>query len=209
LKLLVLGATGGTGREIVTQALEQSHETTVFVRNPEPLQDLRKNIRVLTGDVTDEGPALPRAIAGQDLVISALGVGKSFKSRGLIGRTAPLIVNAMAKEGVRRLLFVSAYGVGATWRDVPVFPRVLMRLLLSDIYRDKEDGEKHVLQSDLDWTVIYPVTLTNGGTTGKYRVGERLSLGGFPTISRADVAHFLLKEVSVHTYSRKRILISY
>jgi putative NADH-flavin reductase len=120
MKVLILGATGRTGREIVAQATEQDHTVTVLVRCPERLDAVDSRIRVLKGDMTDDGTAFTAAAAGQDVVISALGVGNSLKSNGLIASSAPLIVNGMATEGVRRLIFVSAYGVGST-RQSPRF----------------------------------------------------------------------------------------
>jgi hypothetical protein len=119
-----------------------------------------------------------------------------------------LIVRAMDRQGVRRLIFMSAYGVGATWKDVPILPRMLMGLLFRDLYTDKEIGDDAVRRSDLDWTLIYPVTLTNGPRTGRYRVGEHLRLRGFPTISRADVADFILTQSEDRKYLRKGVLIS-
>ena len=155
----------------------------------------------------DNGKALQAAIRGQDVVISALGAGNSFKPAGLIEHSVPAIVRAMEAQGVRRLIFTSAYGVGATFNTVPLVPRIFMRLLLHDIYADKEAGEAHLYRSKLDWTIVYPVTLTNGPKTGGYRVGEHLALRGIPKISRADVAHFLLSQMEDSTYLRKGVLI--
>ena len=90
----------------------------------------------------------------------------------------------------------------------PIVPRIFMRVLLRDIFRDKEARENHIVQSDLDWTIAYPVTLTHGPRTGKYRVGEHLELSGFPAVSRADVAHFLVHQLSDSNYSRKGVIIS-
>ena len=91
---------------------------------------------------------------------------------------------------------------------VPFVPRVLMSLLLRDIYLDKAAGEEILRRSGLDWTLVYPVTLTNGPRAGRYRTGERLVLSGFPRISRADVADFLLKQIEDKTYLRKGVLVS-
>lgn len=179
-RILVLGATGGTGRQVVLQALEQGHEVTALVRRPERLPTPRDRVRVLTGSVTEGGQALTEGVRAQDVVISRLGVGNSLKSSGLIARSVPEIVRAMESQGVRRLIFTSAYGVGATRRDVPLLPRIMMRLLLQDLYADKEAGEEELRRSRLDWTLVYPATLTNGARTGRYRVGERLTLHGFP-----------------------------
>jgi putative NADH-flavin reductase len=207
-RVLVLGATGGTGREVVSQALEQGHDVTALVRNPQRLAVTRDRLRMLTGSVTDDGHALAAAVPGQDVVISTLGVGNSLKSSGLIARSVPAIVRAMESQGVRRLIFTSAYGVGATRRDVPFLPRILMSLLFRDLYADKEAGEEDLRRGNLDWTLVYPVTLSNGPRTGRYRVGEHLALHGFPTISRADVADFILSQIEDRTYWRKGVLVS-
>ena len=206
-KMLVLGATGGTGREIVTQALQHGHKVTALVRRPGQDAGLPAGVRLLTGTVTDNPEALDDAMRGQEVVISTLGV-KALRSGGLIARSAPLIVRAMNGQGIRRLIFMSAYGVGATWKDVPLLPRTLMGLLFRDLYTDKALGEEAVRRSDLDWTLVYAVTLTSGPRTGRYRVGEHLRLRGFPTISRADVAEFILSQVEDRRYLRKGVLIS-
>jgi putative NADH-flavin reductase len=206
-QILVLGATGGTGREIVSQAVQQGYEVTALVRRPEEA-GLSKGVRVLRGNVTDDTEALAEAMQSQEVVISTLGVGKALRSGGLIARSAPLIVRTMDRQGIRRLIFTSAYGVGATWKDVPILPRMLMGVLFQDLYGDKKLGEDAIRRSELDWTLAYPVTLTNGPRTGRYRVGERLRLRGFPTISRADVADFILTQVEDRTYLRKGVLIS-
>ena len=208
MRLLVLGATGGTGREVVAQALREGRAVTAFVRKPERLPVTGERLRVVTGDVTADAPALADAVQGQDAVISALGMGNSFKSGGLIARSMPLIVRAMQRAGVRRLVFTSAYGVGDTWRDVPAVPRLVMRLFMRDLASDKQAGEVTLKASDLDWTLVYPVTLTNGPATGRTRAGERLALSGFPRISRADLAAFMLAQLDDRTYVRRGVLIT-
>ena len=159
--------------------------------------------------MTDDGALLAPAVQGQDAVISALGRGTSFKSTSLIERTVPAIVSAMQIHGVRRLIFISALGVGDSIRDAPLFPRLMFRLLLSDIYADKAAGEELIRKSNLDWTLVRPALLTNGPLTGKYRVGERLDLRGMPKIARADVAHFVLGQLGDTAYVRKAPLIAY
>lgn len=207
-RVLVLGATGPTGRQVVTQALEQGHEVTAFVRNPKRLPITHDRLRILTGDVLDDNQTLPAGVRGHDAVISALGVGLSFKSRDLIARAMPRLIAAMESQRVSRLIFTSAFGVGATSVDVPPLPRVMMRLLLRDVYADKEAGEEVLRRSRLDWTLVYPAALTHGSRTGRYRVGERLRLHGVPRVSRADLAAFLLAQIEDRTYIRKGVLIS-
>jgi putative NADH-flavin reductase len=207
-KLLILGATGATGRHVVARALEAGHELTLLVRNPRRLATVTSDrITILTGSA-DDVPLLTAAIRADSAVISTLGVGTSLRSGGLIARSSPAIVGAMEAKGARRLIFTSAYGVGNTWRDVPLLPRLLIRLLFRDLYSDKATGEAAIRSSALDWTIIYPVTLTNGPRTGRYRVGERLSLHGFPRISRADVADFILTQLEDCTHVHRGVLIS-
>jgi putative NADH-flavin reductase len=207
-RVLVLGATGGTGRQVVTQALERGHTVTALVRDASRITIASDRLRVLEGSVTDDGGALAAAMRGQDAVISSLGVGNSFQSRGLIAASAPRIVRAMQEEGVRRLIFTSAFGVGETRRDVPLLPRLFMGLLLRDVYRDKEAGEAPLVESGLDWTLVYPTGLADGTATGRWRAGERLALRGFPHIDRADAAAFLVAQIDDTTYLRKRVLVS-
>lgn len=208
MRLLILGATGATGQQIVTQALARANEVTAFVRNPARLTINNDRLRLVTGSVTDDSRALAEAVRGQDAVISALGVGNSLKSSNLISRSMRTIVPAMESEGVRRLIFVSALGVGDTRRDAPLLPRIMHRLLLADIFADKKSGEEYLRRSGLDWTLVYPALLTNGPRTGKYRVGERLNLHGLPKISRADVAEFVLSQLEDTRYLRKGAVIS-
>jgi putative NADH-flavin reductase len=205
-KLLVLGATGGTGRALVEQAVAAGLSVTVLVRRPD--KSFPDRVRVVSGDLLEDSTVLHAAVPGQDAVVSALGVGPSFTSGHLISRSAPAIVAAMRRHGVRRLVFTSAFGVGATRQDTPLLPRVFIATLLRDVYRDKQVGEQAILASDLDWTIVYPVGLTDGPRSGRYRVGERLSLKGFPRISRGDVAEFLLRQVEDRTYIRKGVLIA-
>lgn len=207
-RILVLGATGGTGRQVLVQAAERDREITVLVRDPRKLPKNATPLRVLTGDLLHDPDVLTAALAGQDAVISALGVGLSFKSGGLISRGAPLLVAAMKHQGVRRLVFTSALGVGATRRNTPVLVRLFSGTLLREVYADKERGERSILSSDLDWTIVYPAGLTNGPRTGRYRVGERLPLPGIPLISRADVAEVLLDQVDDRTYIRKGLVVA-
>ena len=209
MNLLILGAAGGVGRHLVTQALEAGHTVTAFVRRPDSLPVQHDRLQLAIGDVTDEGTQLAVAMRGQDAVFSAIGRGKSLQSEQLIEHSVPRILSAMHASGVRRLIFTSAIGVGDTLRDAPLFSRIIIRVFLSRIYADKIAGEAHILRSDVDWTLVQPAQLTNGPLTRVYRAGEHLKLRGIPTIGRADVAHFLMAQLDDPAYSRKIATISY
>ena len=207
-KIVVFGPTGATGREIVSQALAQGHEVTAFARSPAKLAAAGDRWRVVTGSVTEDADKVAQAVRGQDAVISALGRGNSLSSQNLISRSVRVIVAAMHSEGVRRLIFVSAFGVGESRRDAPLLPRIMYRLFLGRLFADKAAADDYLRRSDLDWTLVYPVLLTNGPATGRYRVGERLRLGALPKISRADVAAFILTQLDDTAYLRKTAVVS-
>ena len=207
-RVLVLGATGGTGRHVVEQAAAMELAVTALVRIPGKLTVTGPALRVVVGDIRSDSPAVRSAFAGQDAVISALGVGQSFASHGLMAAAVPLIVAAMREHGVRRLVVMSAFGVGPTWQDTPLLPRLFGKTLLRDIYADKAAGEAVIKASGLDWTIVYPAGLTNGPATGRVRIGERLKLSGFPRVSRANVAAVLLRQLDDRTFVGKGILVA-
>jgi len=208
MKLFVLGATGPTGLQIVQQALAQGHEVTAFVRDPAKLPFTGKNLKVITGNLPGDARALAEALRGHDAVISSLGLHNVLKSNGLIENSMRVLVPAMEQQGVRRLIIVSANGVGDTRRHAPLLPRLMYSLLLTGIFADKQAGEDIVRASSLEWTITYPTLLTDGPRTGAYRAGERLKLKGMPKISRADVAEFVLRQLGDRAFLKKGAVIS-
>jgi putative NADH-flavin reductase len=193
---------------VVEQALALGHSVTALVREGSPGID-HDHLRLVHGDATSDSDAIAEVVHGQDVVISALGRGKSFKSHDLIRQAAAQIVRAMQSASVTRLVFTSAFGLGDTREGVPLVSRLFRDTLLRDIYADKEAGEAIVRASNLNWTFVHPSRLTDGPRTGTYRVGERLPLKGSPSISRADVAEFLIQQVDDPTYMRKTVLVTY
>jgi len=193
VKLLILGATGGTGKAIVTQALAAGHEVTALVRSRSSMTLDNPHLTVVDGgDVATDGAALGAATRGQAAVISALGRGKTFKSGNLMQRSVPRIIDAMQANGVTRLIFISALGVGDSLRDSPLLPKLFFKTLLRNIYADKLAGDRLIRSSGLQWTIVQPAVLTDGPLTKRYRAGEHLALTGMPAIARADAAHFIV-----------------
>jgi putative NADH-flavin reductase len=207
MKLLVLGASGGTGRELVRQALELGHEVTAFVRNPQKLPITHARLRLAIGDVLTHPTAVDEAVRGQEVVVSSLGVRRPLPG-GLFSRSMPTIVSAMQRHAVKRLIVVSSFGVGETARGASLLQRFMYRVLLGEIYADKLASEDFLIRSDLDWTIVYPVLLTNGPRTGRYRTGERLPMRGVAKIARADVAHLIVTQLVQGAFIRQRVVIS-
>jgi putative NADH-flavin reductase len=189
MRLVVFGSTGGTGREIVAQALARGHDVTAFARDPSKLGPPRERLFVVKGDVLD-APAVAQAVRGQDAVLSALGVSGGSPST-LCSQGVRNILEAMRRTGVRRLVCESAYGASES-RSWGAYARFL-RIFIRGIMKDKDRMEEIVRASDADWVIVRPPILTNGPRTGTYRIGEDLRLASwFPKVSRADVADWML-----------------
>jgi putative NADH-flavin reductase len=208
MKLLVLGATGRTGRELLAGALHQGHEVTALVRDPGRLTEQHEHLRVLVGGATD--PAIVEtAVAGHDAVLCALGPRSARELVGseLMRASVPALVRAMESHGVRRLILLSALGVGESAHSAPAVPRLAFATILRQIGKDKRRAEDAVRASDLEWTIVYPPALSNGPATRGYQHGETLDLRGSPRMSRADVAHFMLAQLADARYVRKGAIV--
>ncbi|HKD09800.1 MAG TPA: SDR family oxidoreductase [Bryobacteraceae bacterium] len=202
MKILVLGATGGTGREIVRQAAEHGHEVTAFVRTRDGLDALNGHITIVQGDLLNSSQ-LKGVLAGQDAVASGFGPRAPIaKADSHLLRTfANALTDAMSHAGVRRVIAVS---VAFLFRDSIIPPAYLAgRLFFPNLVADASDMEHLFENSGLDWTIVRPPRLTDKPYTGAYRVREdHLPRFGF-AISRADVADFVLKCAENHVSSRK------
>lgn len=203
MKVVVFGSTGGTGRELVRQALTLGHDVTAFARRPEALGITHERVRGVRGDALSQG-SVEGAIAGQEAVLSALGTRNLFKRITLFSRSAGLMVAAMKGGGPRRLIVESSLGVGDSRGQFGPIGNLAVRLFLARIYADKEREEAIIAGTDLDWTILRPARLTNGPLTGRYRTWSGSAPESAATrISRADVAHLMLSILNrPETYNR-------
>ncbi len=203
MKIVVMGATGGTGLEIVNRALELSHSVTAFVRSPESLlKRFGDRIHILRGDLLNPAE-LQYAIAGQDAVLSAFGHRPpvSKENAHLIQRFTAALTDAMKAAGVRRVVVES---VAFLFKDSLLPPAYFFgRLLFPRIVADWAAAERILHDSSLDWTIVRPPRLTDKPHSGEYRFRE----GHMPqfglTISRANVADFMVRSLENGRYVRK------
>ncbi len=208
-KILVLGATGGTGRLIVSQALARGHEVTALVRSPKKASDL-KGAKLIVGDVRDE-KALLEALKGQDGVVSALGTPASpFREVTLLSTTTRALVNAMKAEHVSRLVCVTGIGAGdSAGHGGFLFDNVIFPLLLKKVYADKNRQEAIVRNSGLDWVLVRPSVLNDKNGRGTIRTLTDLSDFHGGTISREDVARFVLDQLRGDAWLHRSPLITW
>jgi putative NADH-flavin reductase len=207
MRLFVLGATGGSGRAIVDQAIARGHRVTALVRKPEKLGPARAGLTVITGDVRS-ADAIGGALAGHDAVLSALGPpGPARNSITSDDARAP--VAAMNATGLRRLLVV---GVAVLFPDAGFLAALLRKTFLRNVAKDHAVMEAIVTGADLDWTIVRPPRLTRGRLTEHYGVADDHlppGAGGAATLSRADLAHFLLDEVERPAHVRRIVGIAH
>lgn len=196
MKLAIFGASGATGRQLLEQALAAGHQVTILVRNPASIPLQNKRLKVVSGDARD--PEMVSAvIAGQDAVLSTLGATNPGPVT-ICTEAMTQILAAMSRHGVRRLVALSAYGVLDSHTG-GLYNR-LVWLLKKDKMLDKEQMERLIQQSRLDWTLVRPPALTNGPHTHNYKVGTNLPIKVTSHISRADVADFMLRQATDNTY---------
>ncbi len=201
-RVLIIGATGGTGRKLVEQALEQGHKVTAFVRKPAKLKIEHENLRVVQGNVMDL-PSLEKAMEGQSVVVSALGHKRLLWPTKILSRGTENIMRAMKNNRVPRFICESSLGVGDTvGRGGLPATLLFFPLVLPFYFWDRVRMEESIVNNtDVDWVIVRPGRLTNGPLRGKYRHGFKIGnyiWGG--KIARADVADFMLAQVSDDTY---------
>jgi putative NADH-flavin reductase len=208
-RVLVLGASGGTGRLIVNKALALGYETTALVRSAEKGQQL-DGARLMIGDARDEA-ALRQALEGQDAVISALGTPASpFKEVTLLSQATRALVNAMKAKQVRRLVAITGMGAGdSVGHGGFVFDRLIYPLLLRKVYADKNRQEAIIRGSDLDWVLVRPSVLSDKPGNGAPRVLEDLADFHGGTIAREDVAAFVVDQVKANNWLGRSPLVTW
>jgi putative NADH-flavin reductase len=221
MKLTIFAATGGIGARVLEQAIDAGHDVTAVVRNP---KKLGRAARVVRADLASPDPAaLESAVRGADAVVSALGA-VSASDLGVAWRGTRAIVEAMQAACVRRIVVVSAAPISTVpspGRPTP--PRhdpgdgFFMRYVLSPLikavlrqhYADLARMEDVLRDSGLDWTVVRPPRLTDKALTGTYRTASGQNLRRGLRISRADVAHLMLRVIDEPRTIRQAIGVAY
>jgi len=210
MNLLIIGATGGTGQELVKQALEQGHRVTAFVRNPDKFKIKHSRLSVEKGDVLDYA-SVDKVVRDQHIVLCALGHKKWFVKTTILSEGTKNLINAMEKYGVKRFICETTLGIGNTRGKMGLYYSLfVIPVIIYSYFRDKERQERYIRESDLNWVIVRPGQLTNGKRTGKYRhgknIGNRITT---VSISRADVADFMLNQITDNIYLKKTPAIAY
>jgi len=206
MNIAVFGATGKTGLEVVKQALEGGHNVSAFVRDQARLALEHDKLSLVVGDVFDQA-SVAEAIKGQDAVVCALGAGSDLKKTTVRTDGTINIVKGMQQNQVKRLLLVTAMGVGESWDTLSAINKFFFAVMLKSARDDHEAQEAAVKESGLDWTIIRPSGLVDTPRTGIYDSGENIP-AKTSRIARADVADLILKELEGNTSIGKALTIS-
>ncbi|NYF51341.1 NAD(P)-dependent oxidoreductase [Tunturiibacter gelidoferens] len=203
MRLMILGATGGIGRLLVSGALEAGHEVTAFVRSPEKVSQKSPRLRVIGGDLFDV-QQMAVAVRESEVVIS--GFGPSTLRKTTLRRDfGHAVVQAMRVAGVRRLIHVTS---AFLFSDAGAMVALFGGTLFHNVVKDHVRSEAEMMQPDLEWTMVRPPRLVNQTAKGRIReVAGHLPKGG-TVISRGDVASFMLKEAAAPRYVRQIVGIS-
>ncbi|MGB5354037.1 MAG: SDR family oxidoreductase [Woeseia sp.] len=202
MNLIIFGATGATGQNLVQMALAQGHRVTAFVREPGRLLQTASQLNCVVGDVMHAATIEP-ALAGQDAVLCALGTMPETPADKVRRQPdVPVcsvgtinILAAMSQHKVRRIVVESSISVGESRQTGRFGAATFVRTVLKRVMEDKEKQEAALRESAADWTIVRPARLTNGPATGRVQAGEKLRWGMLSSISRADTAEFMLSAI--------------
>jgi uncharacterized protein YbjT (DUF2867 family) len=202
MKIIVFGPTGGTGRAILSQALGAGHRVTAFSRQPEAVTPAR-GLDVVSGNPLD-GSSVERAMAGHDAVLSALG-GRPWRRDRICSRATQNIAAAMPRHGIKRIVAISTFGAGETRAHVGWLARTLLfGVVLRSEVADKEEMERLLAASDLDWTVVRVGRLTDGSARDAWRAADDGSIYAMGSIARADVVAFMVAQIENNQWVRRK-----
>lgn len=211
-KVLIMGASSGIGFEATRQALEHGHDAVAFSRNVSRLALSHPKLKLMPGNAL-KPQDVRQALDGVDAVIQALGIRLTAKSIlfpvSLFSASTRVLITEMEHFGVRRLLAVTGLGTGESRAALPAPARPAFDLVLGRAYDDKGYQERLIANSELNWTIVRPGILTKGSHTGRYEVFVDPSDWRPGCISRADVADFLLRNMTNPLFSRKAAALVY
>jgi len=204
MKILLIGATGGTGQEILPRLLAAGHNVTALVRRPEAITTQHEHLIILPGGVRDPD-LVSHAVQGQDAVVCTFGPRKLGKDdiQEVLMRN---LVTAMTKHGVRRLVNLSAWGSQDSHKTISLMQVILQGILLRNIFADKKRGEKLLFASDLDYVNVCPGRLLNQPAHGGIKASAD-GTGIKHSVTRADVAQWMVEQLTSDIWVRKSPVI--
>ncbi len=212
MKIAVFGASGKTGVKVVEQALAMGYEVKALARNPQKITISDEKLSIVQGDVTDAA-AVEKTINGVDGVLVTLGASADMQADIVMEEGTKNIINAMKKYNVKRIIVQSSYAMSGSEEGVAFMKQMGMGdeqiAMVQPVLDDKAKQEDAIRDSGLEYTVVRPLMLNDESKTGSYRAGETLDVKVGDNISRADVADFMLKELTENNFTGKTLTLAY
>ena len=209
-RILILGATSGIGRRAMEEALSRDFTVRAFARSAGTLEP-KPGLECFAGDAL-VAEDIAAALEDVDAVIYALGIRESvsmlWKEETLFSNSTRILLEEMARKGVKRLVVVTGFGAGRSKSAMSAIERLGHRAILGKPYEDKDRQEAMIMESDTDWTIVRPVILTNTAKTGKFRVLREPDTWRNGLISRADVAQYLIDAVETGADMRTDVVLA-
>lgn len=209
MNILVFGASGNTGKDLVKKALAEGYLVTAFLRSTAKMKFSNEHLKIVQGNVKDYA-LVEQAMDNQDAVISVLGVSKPLKKDPIVIEGIKNIIKAMEVKNIKRLVYLSFIGVSESRKDSGFMIKHIISRIVHNEIEDHEEKESLIKTSNLEWTIVRPPKLKNGLQKGTYRYGEDIKTSSFfPIMTRSDVADFILKQLSDNTFLRKVARVMY
>ena len=204
MRVLIIGASKGIGLETTRQALDAGHVVRALARSANAIAISNASLEKIRGDAL-KPENVEVALVGVDVVIQTLGVGLGdlFRPVHLFSDATGVLIAAMRRQGVKRLICVTGFGAGDSRVSINCLQRLPFQIVFGRAYDDKSLQEKLVKESELDWTIARPGVLTGGPRTGRYRILAEASQWRNGIISRADVSEFLVRQIGDGAFIRK------
>ena len=206
--ILIFGATGGTGIELVKQSLKRGYNVSVFVRGKADslVKDIDR-ITIYKGDSKDYS-AVEKAVVGKDAILVALGAIPGKKDN-ILSISTSNIVKAMQKYSSKRIIVETGAGLVDDRQLLPLMWRITSTFKpMKIMFEDKRAQEKAVKESGLDWVIVRPTNLSNSSLTENYQIGKSIKLKPSSKISRADVADFMVKQIEHDEWLYQAVIVT-
>lgn len=209
MNVIIFGASGRTGLELVRQSLQSGYKVTAFVRQRVQLDKFRdKNLTVIEGDLSNT-KQVREAVSGKDAVISALGVSKTLHHDQKVIEGLATIAKVMKEQGISPCIYLSVFLAYSKPGQFSFFANNILKRIIGKEVSDHEVKEKLIRDQVQQYIIVRSARLTNKPLTKRYRHGENLVMRTFlPSISRADVAHFMLQQLIASEYNNKAVLLT-
>jgi putative NADH-flavin reductase len=203
MKIMIFGASGATGLELVKQSLDAGYHVTAFVRSAPKLTVSHPNLSVVVGDALRRED-VSNATAGHDAVVSCLGA-KGLGPTTVLSEMAANIVEGMKRNQTSRIIYLASAGI---YKEIPGIMGFIAHRVMRNVFADHKKAADIIVDSHLKWTIVRPMVLTHNPAKGTYRT----AFEGVPNrgrkIARADVAHFLLAAITDDDFVRKSVAIA-